>query len=76
MAKDKNGVPFLSRIPVVGGLFGSRATTDNRQELLVLIKPTVIYNPEDARRITEEYRDRFQGLKPLRIRLEDAEHAD
>ena len=43
----------------------------SRQELLVLIKPTVIYNQEDARRITEEYRDRFQGLEPLRVRVEE-----
>ncbi|MEZ5465509.1 MAG: type II secretion system secretin GspD [Lysobacteraceae bacterium] len=62
----KGGVPGLSRLPVVGGLFGSKNKSMARQELLVLIKPTVIYNQEDARRITEEYRDRFQGLEPLR----------
>lgn len=67
----KSGVPFLSRIPVVGGLFGSKSNDFSRQELLVLIKPTVIYNQEDARRITEEYRDRFQGLEPLRVRVEE-----
>ncbi|HET6604082.1 MAG TPA: type II secretion system secretin GspD [Xanthomonadaceae bacterium] len=63
----KGGVPFLSRIPVLGGLFGSQNQSSERQELLVVIKPTVIRNSSEARRITEEYRDRFRGLAPLRV---------
>jgi len=69
--KGSAGVPGLSRIPVIGGLFGNKTASTDRQELLVLIRPTVIYNQEDARRITEEYRDRFQGLEPLRVRVEE-----
>ena len=35
------------------------------QELLVMITPTVIDSAESARALTEDYRERFKGLKPL-----------
>jgi len=61
-----NGIPYLSRIPVVGALFGQRSVTDNRKEILVLITPTVVRDPMEARRMTDEYGERFRGLEPLR----------
>ena len=64
--KGSDGIPFLSRIPVIGGLFGSQGQKDNRQEVLVLITPTIIRDPGDARRLTDEYGERFRGLEPLR----------
>jgi general secretion pathway protein D len=65
--KGSNGIPYLSRIPIIGGLFGTQSRTDNRQEVVVLITPTVIRNIADARRLTDEYGDRFRGLDPLRM---------
>ena len=53
------GIPYLSRLPVIGALFGTRSVRDNRQEILVLITPTVIRDPAEARRYTDEYGDRF-----------------
>ena len=61
-----SGIPYLSRIPIVGGLFGTTKVRDNREEVLVLITPTVIRDPLEARRLTDEYGTRFQGLEPLR----------
>jgi general secretion pathway protein D len=62
-----SGVPYLSRIPIIGGLFGAQNVSDDRQEVLVLITPTVIRNPAEARRFTDEYGERFRGLEPLRL---------
>lgn len=59
------GLPFLSRIPVLGGLFGQDSKSNNREELLVLITPRVIRDPSEARRVTDEYKTRFRGLQPL-----------
>ena len=59
------GVPGLSRIPLVGKLFGSSNKEYLRQELLVLITPTVIDSAEAAQSLTDDYRERFKGLKPL-----------
>lgn len=63
----RTGVPGLSRLPFVGGLFGKKVNSERRQELLVLITPRVIYNESDARRITDDYRSKFRGLEPLNI---------
>jgi general secretion pathway protein D len=59
------GVPFLDRIPVLGKLFGTNDRNKSRTELIVLITPRVIRNPEDARQITNEYENQFQSLKPI-----------
>ena len=60
-----NGVPFLNRVPVLGRLFGTTDRNRARTELIVLITPRVIRNPEDARRITDEYQTQFESLKPI-----------
>ncbi|MEO8742618.1 MAG: type II secretion system secretin GspD [Lysobacteraceae bacterium] len=62
----RNGVPYLSRIPVIGGLFGTQSKNKEREEVLVLITPTVIRDPADLRKLTDEYGSRFQALDPLR----------
>jgi len=63
---NSNGVPFLSRLPVVGALFGTKGLTNEREEVLVLVTPTVIRDPSDARKLTDEYGSRFRALDPLR----------
>ena len=63
---NRSGVPVLSRIPLLGNLFGSKSNTTKRTELMLLITPTVIKNPEQARRVTEEYAKKFKGLQPIK----------
>src|SRR5690606_23540114 len=65
--KGNSGVPGLSRIPSIGGLFGSRSSLTNRQELLVMLTPTVIRNSDEARLLTEDYSRQFRALEPLRL---------
>ncbi|HEY2345233.1 MAG TPA: type II secretion system secretin GspD [Xanthomonadaceae bacterium] len=64
--KDDSGVPYLSRIPVIGGLFGTKSLTNDREEVLVLVTPTVIRDPSDARKLTDEYGSRFKALEPIK----------
>lgn len=63
--ESKSGVPGLSRIPLIGGLFGSTDRSHHRTELIVLITPRVITNSEEARQMTSEYESKFESLKPL-----------
>lgn len=63
----ETGVPGLSKIPVLGKLFGSTRNNNDRTELIVLITPRVITNTEEAREITQQYMRQFQGLKPLEV---------
>ncbi len=37
----ENGVPWLSKIPIVGWFFKKRSTIENQNELLVFITPTI-----------------------------------
>ncbi|MGH8159475.1 MAG: type II secretion system secretin GspD [Rhodanobacter sp.] len=60
------GVPFLTRIPVLGKLFGTTSHNRTRTELIVLITPRVIRNPEDAKQVTDDYQNKFESLAPLR----------
>jgi general secretion pathway protein D len=62
----KNGIPLLSRIPILGSLFGTHTNTQNRTELLILIRPHVLRTPADARAVTEELRAKIRTLEPFR----------
>ena len=61
---SKSGVPILSRLPVLGPLFGTTNNDTQRTELLVLLTPKVLYDREDARRITDDLRRRLRLLAP------------
>lgn len=63
----KNGLPILSRIPVLGGLlFGNNDNREQRTELLVILKPHVLRSVEDGRAVTEELRAKLRTLEPFR----------
>jgi general secretion pathway protein D len=63
--RGSSGVPGLSRIPLIGGLFGTQRSGTNREEVIVLLTATVIRNPLEARDLTDEYGRRFRALEPL-----------
>jgi general secretion pathway protein D len=62
------GVPVLKKIPLLGKLFQNETKDIERTELLVLITPTVVENPEQAKQLTKEYANQFKGLKPLNVK--------
>ena len=64
-SKTSSGIPGLSRIPVIGGLFGQQGSSTRREELIVLITPTVVRNPQEAREMTDEYSRRFRAMDPI-----------
>jgi len=71
-SKGSSGLPFLSRLPFIGALFGQQFKNKSRDEILVLITPTVVRNPAEARKLTDEYGERFRALDPLRKEREKA----
>jgi general secretion pathway protein D len=62
----KDGLPILSRIPILGGLFGTHGNRQDRTELLILIKPHVLRTADDARAVTEELRAKIRTLEPFK----------
>ncbi len=70
LIRDQNsnrdaGVPLLKNIPGLGKLFSSTNTVARRTELVVLITPRVIANTQDTDAITEEFKSKMLGLRPL-----------
>ena len=65
-AKGRSGIPFLSQIPVLGGLFGRQSVTGGKTELIVLLRPRVIRTIDDGRAITEELRAKIKTLEPFK----------
>ncbi len=64
--QGSSGVPGLSRLPIVGGLFGTKSRTSDRSEVIILVTPRVIRDPAEARKLTDEYGERFRALDPIR----------
>lgn len=60
------GVPFLSKLPIVGALFGRKTQDKSRNEVIVLLTPTIVRNVNEARHLTDEYSKRFQAIKPIK----------
>lgn len=63
--REKRGIPFLSQIPIIGGLFGRQVEATDKVELVVLLKPRVIRSVDDARAITEDLRNKIRSLEPF-----------
>ncbi len=49
-----DGVPGLSTLPVVGGLFRSTSRQRGRTNLMVFIRPTIIRSPADAQALAAD----------------------
>ena len=62
---NKSGVPLLQDIPLLGALFSSRSSTKSRQELLVLMRPTVLKTPELAALQAKKEEMRLPGIAHL-----------
>jgi general secretion pathway protein D len=59
---SKSGVPFLVDIPLLGNLFSSRNDAKDRQELIVLMRPTVMRTPALAAKNTIEQSKLLPGV--------------
>jgi general secretion pathway protein D len=59
------GLPFLSSIPVLGGLFGTTDRLNTKTELIVLITPRVAHNIGQAKSISDELQRKMGEAKDL-----------
>ena len=60
-----SGIPFLSRIPLLGALFRYTSNTRGKTELVILLTPRVISNNTQAATVTSEMKGRLEGLTEL-----------
>jgi general secretion pathway protein D len=61
-SRSNDGLPFLSRIPLIGGLFGSDDRQTTRSELVVLLTPHVIRTEEDSAAAIADFEQEFRAL--------------
>jgi general secretion pathway protein D len=69
----KSGVPLLSKIPIIGALFGTQTYISRKTELLILMTPHVIADMNQSDAVTKEFRDKVEGLKLDLERKEEKE---
>jgi general secretion pathway protein D len=64
-SKGSSGFPGLSRIPVIGGLFGRQSTNNGRTEVVILLTPTIVRDQKELRDFTDEYTRQFRAMDPI-----------
>jgi general secretion pathway protein D len=55
---SKDGIPYLSRLPLVGSLFRSTVKNHDRTELIILMRPEVSLTKLDLYRLRQKHEDR------------------
>jgi general secretion pathway protein D len=61
--RNKGGVPLLSRIPILGALFGTQDFQNKKTELILMMTPHIITDHIQSNAVTKEFRDKVEGLK-------------
>ena len=50
---------------MIGSLFGTQHTNSTRSEVIVLLTPKIVRDPQEARDLTDEYGRRFRAMEPI-----------
>lgn len=58
----REGIPLLSRIPLIGYLFGVLNDEIKKTELLIMVTPHVAGSPEEADKITSDFQYRVKTI--------------
>jgi len=58
-SEGRSGIPLLQSIPLLGKLFSTTTEDVFRTELIVTVRPTVIENQREMRKVTAELRERM-----------------
>ena len=62
-ANTRTGIPYLSKIPILGFLFGVTVDHVDRTELLLLITPRVVGDPSEAQDLLQQLRKQRPDLE-------------
>ncbi len=59
--KIKRGIPLISRIPIVGWLFGWHSTIKKGSEILMILTPRVVDTRDETDLLTSDFRSKILG---------------
>src|SRR6185369_15453675 len=71
--KTRAGVPYLKDIPLLGALFRSDSDSEQRTELIVLLRPTVLPTPEAAAMVAKTERQNLPGVRRAEAEMQAEE---
>ncbi len=57
--KSRTGIPWLSKVPLLGFLFGNTVDDQSRTEIVILLTPHVVKNQNEAKSLTTSFVDKF-----------------
>ena len=60
--ENKNGIPWLYQLPLIGPLFGSTTYDKSKNELVILITPRVVKSKQNSRMVTDEFKRKLTGI--------------
>ena len=75
----RQGIPFLSSIPIIGYLFGYSSQKYEKTNLLVFLTPRIIYTSEELTSLTQqkkEVQDKLIGKEKLIKKEKEEENKD
>ncbi len=64
-SEGMTGIPYLSRLPVVGPLFGNKTSSTQRTELIIFLTPHVIYDTNQLIDATDEIKANLKRVGKL-----------
>ena len=67
--RSSSGLPGTSNVPILSTLFGNRANTGRKKEVVVLIKPTIIRTAQDWEAQTQRTRAALDDMDAVRARV-------
>jgi type II secretory pathway component GspD/PulD (secretin) len=70
-SKSLSGIPWISKVPLIGWLFGNTEDDKSRAELIILLTPHVIKNQKEAKAVTSDFVDQMTESSKGRIQKED-----
>jgi general secretion pathway protein D len=59
------GMPGISRIPILGSLFGSQSYNKGRSEIIIFMTPRVIYDTNELAEASDELKLKLRQLRRL-----------
>jgi general secretion pathway protein D len=63
--RTAQGIPLLSKIPILGAAFGTQGYRNTRTELILVITPRIVSDTTQARDATDELRRKLPGLEGI-----------
>lgn len=55
-------------MPLLGNLFKSQDTLRTKTELLLILTPSIVSNPEEADKVTQDFEKKLKAIESLRSR--------